>query len=168
MSNQKTHWKKFFNYDYLGAYSLPEGKDMILTIKRTATEKVKGTGGKEQNCFVIYFEEAGSKPMILNRTNSKTIEKIYSPWIEDWIGCKIQLFVKDKVSAFGSEVDALRIRDFKPKIKTPEEIELEGVRAKVRAALAKYKGDDRAAIIAEMKKKPTDIIFLNQALKKIS
>mgnify|MGYP000112125353 CR=1 FL=1 len=27
-----THWKTQFNYDYLGAYSLPDGKDIILEI----------------------------------------------------------------------------------------------------------------------------------------
>ena len=37
-----THWKTQFNYDYLGAYSLPDGKDIILTIreKRTSSRRV--------------------------------------------------------------------------------------------------------------------------------
>lgn len=30
-----THWKNQFNYDYLGAYSLSGGKDIVLTIKET-------------------------------------------------------------------------------------------------------------------------------------
>ena len=110
---EKTHWKKEFNYDYMGSYSLPDGKDVILTIKETRKEKVTGTAGKKEDCFVCYFQES-DKPMILNRTNCKTIEKIYkSPFIEDWPGLRIQLGI-DTVSAFGESVEALRIRNVKP------------------------------------------------------
>ena len=63
-----THWKTQFNYDYLGAYSLPDGKDIILTIRETKKEQVVGTSGKKEECFVAYFFE-NVKPMILNRTN---------------------------------------------------------------------------------------------------
>ena len=60
-----THWKTQFNYDYLGAYSLPDGKDIILTIRETKKEQVVGTSGKKEECFVAYFFE-NVKPMILN------------------------------------------------------------------------------------------------------
>lgn len=110
---EKTHWKKEFNYDYMGSYSLPDGKDVIMTIKETRKEKVTGTAGKKEDCFVCYFEES-DKPMILNRTNCKTIERIYkSPFIEDWPGLRVQLGI-DTVSAFGESVEALRIRTVKP------------------------------------------------------
>ena len=49
-----THWKTQFNYDYLGAYSLPDGKDIILTIRETKKEQVVGTSGKKEECFVAY------------------------------------------------------------------------------------------------------------------
>jgi len=113
MPQEKTHWKKEFNYDYMGSYSLPDGKDVILTIKETRKEKVTGPAGKKEDCFVCYFVES-DKPMILNRTNCKTIEKIYkSPFIEDWPGLRVQLGI-DTVSAFGESVEALRIRNVKP------------------------------------------------------
>ena len=109
----KTHWKKQFNYEYMGSYSLPDGKDVILTIKETRKEKVTGTAGKKEDCFVCYFEES-DKPMILNRTNCKTIERIYkSPFIEDWAGLRVQIGI-DTVSAFGESVEALRVRNIKP------------------------------------------------------
>ncbi|WP_456867549.1 hypothetical protein [Galbibacter sp. BG1] len=114
--SDKTHWKTFFNYDYLGAYSLDEGKDLIVTIKHAKKEKVKGPGGKEEECLVCYFSDA-DKPMVLNRTNSGTIEKLYGTgYVEEWSGKKIQLYVKHGVKAFGQETDALRIRDFIPKV----------------------------------------------------
>jgi cobalamin biosynthesis protein CbiG len=109
----KTHWKKEFNYDYMGSYSLPDGKDVVLTIKETKKEKVTGQNGKKEDCFVCYFKES-DKPMILNRTNCKTIERLYkAPYIEDWIGLRVQLGV-DTVNAFGEVVEALRIRNIKP------------------------------------------------------
>ena len=58
-----THWKTQFNYDYLGAYSLPDGKDIILTIRETKKEQVVGASGKKEECFVAYFFE-NVKPMI--------------------------------------------------------------------------------------------------------
>lgn len=112
---QKTHWKKQHNYNFLGAYSLPVGKDIVLTIKELKPEEIVGNNGKKEKGFVCHFEE-NQKPMILNKTNCKIIEKLYaSPFIEDWIGKKIQLYVA-QVSAFGTTTDALRVRDFKPEV----------------------------------------------------
>ena len=71
-----THWKNQFNYDYLGAYSLSDGKDIVLTIKETKKEMVTGANGQKSECFVAYFHE-NVKPMILNKTNCKAIEKMY-------------------------------------------------------------------------------------------
>lgn len=110
----KTHWKKLVNTDYIGAYSLQPKEEWILTIKEVKTEKVKGADGKEQECSVCFFTEPGVKPMILNRTNSKIITKVYqTPYIEDWPGKQIQIYA-DKVKAFGEVVDALKIRPFVP------------------------------------------------------
>jgi hypothetical protein len=110
---EKTHWKKNFNYDYMGAYSLPDGKDVVVTIKELKKEKVKGAKGKKEDCVVCYFIDS-DKPMILNKTNCRTIEKLYgTPFVEDWGGKKIQLY-SAKVDAFGDVTDALRVRDFKP------------------------------------------------------
>jgi hypothetical protein len=126
----KTHWKKEFNYDYMGSYSLPDGKDLILTIKETKREQVIGTNGKKEDCFVCYFKES-EKPMILNRTNCKTISKVYgSPYIEDWPGLRIQIGI-DKVNAFGETVDALRVRAIKPApaVKVDYSQQIESLRA---------------------------------------
>lgn len=120
MKDSKTHWKKQFNYEYLGTYSLPaDGKDLTLTVKQTKKEMVTGNNGQKEECFVCYFQEE-PKPMILNRTNCGIIEKIYkTPFIEEWTGKKIQLYAK-KVSAFGEMVDGLRIRELIPKTEKPE------------------------------------------------
>jgi len=113
MNETLTHWKKLTNPDYLGAYALEPGQELILTIKSVSNETVTGTDGKKEVCSVIRFAE-NVKPMILNATNSKTITKLFkTPYIEKWVGRKIQIYV-ESVKAFGEVVDALRIRSFLP------------------------------------------------------
>lgn len=110
----KTHWKRLCNPDYIGAYALEPGKDKILTIKVIKSEVVTGPNGKKEDCTVAHFHEK-EKPMILNRTNQKTIQKIYkTPYIEEWAGRKIQIYA-DMVKFGGELVEALRIRPFIPK-----------------------------------------------------
>ena len=118
ISTSKTHWKKLHNPNYLGSYSLDEGKDLILTIKTVVKEVVK-TEREDQECTVIHFVE-NAKPMIVNVTNAKQIERIYkTPYIEEWSGMKIQLY-SAKIRAFGEDIEALRIRPSVPKVtKTP-------------------------------------------------
>ena len=113
MNETLTHWKKLTNPDYLGAYALEPGQELILTIKSVSNETVTGTDGKKETCSVMRFAE-NVKPMILNATNSKTITKLLkTPYIEKWAGRKIQIYV-ESVKAFGEVVDALRIRPFLP------------------------------------------------------
>lgn len=110
---QKTHWKTQFNYKWLGAYCLPDGKDVILTIREMKREEVVGDSGNKEQCLIAYFHE-NSKPMIINKTNCKTLEKLFkTPIIEEWSNKQIQVGAA-QVKAFGSVVDALRIRPFAP------------------------------------------------------
>lgn len=114
--SQKTHWKSYHNYEYLGAYSLENGEDLELTIDVVKQEMVKGQSGREESCMVIYFDEV-EKGMICNKTNAKTIQQVHgTPYIEEWTGKKV-LLGTEKVSAFGETTDALRIRAYKPKVK---------------------------------------------------
>ena len=108
-----THWKNLANYDYLGAYSLKNGKDKIVTIKEIKQELVTGNAGRKENCIVARFSD-NEKPMILNKTNCKTIQKIYgTPNIEEWVGKKIVLFAST-TSLAGETVECLRIRPYPP------------------------------------------------------
>ena len=111
----KTHWKKLNNPDYLGAYALEPGEDMILTIERAGEETYVGNAGKKETGLLIHFMEREAKPMICNATNAKTISKVAgSPYVEDWKGVKISLFATE-VNAFGDTVEALRVRPYAPK-----------------------------------------------------
>lgn len=109
----KTHWKKFNNPDFLGAYAIDPENDLIVTIKSVGKEEFTGNGGKKDEGLVIHFEEA--KPMICNSTNAKMITKVLkTPYIEDWVGQRIALGVAT-VNAFGEMVEALRVQSYKPK-----------------------------------------------------
>lgn len=112
--NHKTHWKMLINPDYIGAYALPDGEDMTVTIDFVQSEEVTGSGGKKEICTVAHLK--GQKPMILNMTNSKSIHKLYGPYIEDWQGKDITLYASTTKLA-GEMVECLRIR---PKV-TPRE-----------------------------------------------
>lgn len=109
MTDQKTHWKKLVNPEYIGAYLLNPGEEKILTIKNVVRQDVIGSDGKKEKCTVAHFVEP-EKPMILNRTNAKIISKIYdTPYIEEWAGKKIKIYAT-KVKAFGELVECLRIK----------------------------------------------------------
>jgi len=123
MSNL-THWRKGFNPDYLGAYSLaPDYKDIILTIQAVRQDvEVIDQNGKKGLCTVCYFQEA-VKPMILNVTNSKILVKLSgSEFIEKWSGMKVQIYVA-RIRVAGESVDALRVRPKKPITELPEMVE---------------------------------------------
>lgn len=106
----KTHFKKLRNPNYIGSYELMVGNssiDLNVTIERAVKEMVQN-GDKKEEAMVIYLK--GHKPMIVNSTNAKAISKaLNSPFIEDWIGKEITLYVA-KIKAFGEFVDALRVK----------------------------------------------------------
>jgi len=114
----KTHWRKLKDTNYLGSWDVVD-KELILTIRNIETKKVSTPDGKSEELPVMTFNE-DYKPMILNATNFKNIAKAHgSNFIEDWIGKKISIYITS-VKAFGSVVDALRIKPTAPKVEKPE------------------------------------------------
>ena len=103
----KTHWKRLINPDYIGAYALTPDEDLTVTIDYVQREQIVGADGKKEECTVAHLK--GHKPLILNVTNSKSINKLYGPYIEDWSGKQITLYAST-TKAFGEIVECLRIR----------------------------------------------------------
>ena len=110
----KTHWKTLINPEYLGAYSLSDSGDLTVTIDFVQVEEITGTGGKKEYCTVAHLVD--QKPMILNVTNSKSIGKLYGPFIEDWAGRPVTLYATTTKMA-GEIVECLRVR---PKVVVQE------------------------------------------------
>lgn len=122
------HWKNFLDKEYLGSHNLEKGEEMLLTIEKFAgEEEVMTADGKKQK-QVLYFVENVPK-MILNITNGNILTTLYGSHPEQWIGKQIQVYATP-VKAFGKTQDAIRIRDFVPKIK----VDVAGYTAKLAAA----------------------------------
>jgi hypothetical protein len=131
----KTHWRKLKDTNYLGSWDVVD-KELILTIKNIETKKVSTPDGKTEELPVMTFTE-DYKPMILNATNFKNIAKAHgSNFIEDWIGKKVSIYITS-VKAFGSVVDALRIKPSAPKVEkpelTPDNPKFESIKAKLKS-----------------------------------
>ena len=163
----KTHWKKLINPDYIGAYYLEDGKDLTVEITEVKREFVSGEGGRKEECTVAYLK--GHKPFILNRTNQKMISLVLkSPYIEDWIGKKITLYVTT-TKMKGDTVECLRVREKAP---TPNEAD-DATINKIISALEKAKNNEELINlynIAEKKYKLTEnqVKLLNSKINEIS
>lgn len=110
----KTHYRKVFDSPYLSAADIVE--PVVLTIRcvQVEADKTKKTKDKMNTAYFAEREiRAGEplKPMILNATNSKMVAKITgSPFLEDWNGVTVEIYVDHNVR-FGREtVEGLRIR----------------------------------------------------------
>jgi len=155
----KTHWKQLMNPDYLGAYALPEGTDITVTINRVQREEVTGEGGKKEMCTVAHI--CNNKPMILNVTNQKSIAKMYGPYIEDWAEQQITLCVA-QTKLRGEMVECLRIR---PSVMSTEK---PGINAdRLSKAIVKIKAGEYSLdkLKSQFKLMPEQIATVEQQLK---
>ncbi|MEG2000528.1 MAG: hypothetical protein RR053_03930 [Evtepia sp.] len=116
--------KRYFNSEYIGAYSLDPGVEPILTIDSLWYGDVVLGGGRSEEHVIVRFKEkavhgvAEVKPLILNATNRKTLKKVYGVDSACALeGKQIQLFIDPKVRDpdGGGFTEGLRIRPFKPR-----------------------------------------------------
>ncbi len=124
MSNEnKKHWRTFHETEFLGASDLErEGvSEVVFTVSKVISKTVKDDKGREETVLTCQFNGV-DKPMILNTTNCQAIQKLSgSPYIEDWAGTAVTIYIKKGIKAFGKVVDGLRIKTTKPKIEAPQQ-----------------------------------------------
>lgn len=108
MEQNKTHWKKHFDYRFLSGDEL-DG-EITVTISRVVDEEVfNPSSNSKEKALAIYFEKA-KKGIVLNKTNAKTIAKVVgSPYKEDWIGKKIIIYPKQG-KFFGETMKVVRVK----------------------------------------------------------
>ncbi|HUH49356.1 MAG TPA: hypothetical protein VLZ56_05810 [Mycoplana sp.] len=112
MSDQ-THYRKVFDSPYLSSADIVE--PVTLTIARVTQEADKTK--KSKDVFnTAYFREREIrpgeklKPMILNATNSKTMDKLAgTPFIEEWGDTRVTVYVEKGIKFGRDTVDGLRI-----------------------------------------------------------
>lgn len=88
--------------------------DLILTISELRQESV-GQGADAGMKWVCYFEET-EKGLVLNKTNTNTIAKLYGDDTDDWEGKKIALYATE-VEYQGQQSLGIRVRSRPPKVK---------------------------------------------------
>lgn len=113
---EKTHWQQSPNKNYLGHPDLPNGEDLVLTIKSAKWEDVKNPKSNTvENKRVIRWKE-NVKPMICNETNAATIVSVTGiKFMDDSNDARIQLYVAQIVDKkTKNKIDCIRIRNFKP------------------------------------------------------
>lgn len=105
------------NPNYLGSWDLEEvpGRELTLTIERIIDQEVV-TNTQKEVCTVCHWTDKAFKPMILNVTNKKAICKLYKTKDTEKLKGKSVVIGIEKVKAFGSVHDALRIRPRIPQI----------------------------------------------------
>jgi len=116
------HVSLMYPNDYIAAADL-QGRDVTMTISRIASEELRVEGGVEKK-WIVHFREMEErrrrdpdrleKRLVLNKTNAKTIAKVYGGESDAWIGERITLYATTCL-AFGERVDCIRIRPSKPK-----------------------------------------------------
>lgn len=108
-----------FPKEYIAAPDL-QGKDVTLTIAELVREELRTDKGEEEK-WTLHFAEmrarhaaqpkkAINKRLVLNKTNAKTIMKLYGTETNDWLGRRITLYATT-CQAFGETVDCIRIRE---------------------------------------------------------
>lgn len=109
------HWKKTVDSRYLDVGAFDAGKDMIVKIKDVMMGDVTNSSGTTQKP-ILHFE-GNVKPLVLNVTNMKSISKaLGTPYMDEWVGHKIQLYPDYAVPAFGTITEGIRVREFAPQV----------------------------------------------------
>lgn len=102
----KTHYRRAAKSDHLGVADLEDfieqGSELIFTIKQVKYEVGVSVAGKKGNHNIAYFVEK-IKPLVINPTNGKIMKLLTkTPWIEEWAGTTIKLYIDENVT-FGKE-----------------------------------------------------------------
>jgi len=168
--NERTHWRKIVESDYLAGADLDDGQGnhpaIVVTIANAKQEMVMDPGTKKQeSCLILKFQEAKYKPMICNATNAKAISKATgSEYIQDWAGKKITIGT-ERVKAFGELWDALRVRPITPKPAADAPVQSAPVCADCKQEIQAHEGASGAAIAAATQKKYNRPLCMDCAAK---
>lgn len=119
----KTHWKQLVPQRFFGAYALPNGNDLTVTIDYVTNDTVTLEGGKKESKMMMFI--VGHLPLILNSTNAKALTKLFgTPDHNKWAGQQVTLYAGE--TKLGRElVECVRVRE---KVAIPKKEALEDAR----------------------------------------
>ena len=107
-------WEKIIDPNFLNAEIIGDvGAERVVTIKDIDMAECYDEGMKAKvQKQTVFFEEC--KPMVLNKTNAKTLKRLFSPNSDtpsDAFGHRVILRVEE-VKAFGKKTTGIRIKEF--------------------------------------------------------
>ena len=107
-------WEKIIDPNFINAELIGDvGAERVVTIKDIDMAECYDDQSKAKvHKQTVFFEEC--KPMVLNKTNAKTLKKLFSPNSDnpaDSFGHKVILRV-ESVKAFGKVTTGIRIHEF--------------------------------------------------------
>lgn len=111
----KTHYKDFFKSNVLTDGDFNYDQDTVATIVQVADVELDTRDGKQMTTCIIL--DGYGKPMKAPNVvlkNCKTALK--SPYIEDWVGKQVSIYVEKGLKAFGGVHDVLRVRPYAPRV----------------------------------------------------
>ncbi len=104
---------------FLAHADISDHEDTVLTIKGYEQQTL-GQGKDAEEKWTLSFREI-KKSLVLNKTNGKMCCKLFgSDDMDDWIGKKIAIYVKDDVEMAGEIVSAIRVRTKLPGAPAPQ------------------------------------------------
>ena len=114
MTDTKTHYRKAFKSSHLGVADLEDllesGSDLVFNITEVKQQLGVMVAGRKGDHNIAYFAE-DIKPLVLNVTNSKVLKTIGgSPFVEDWSGIRVQLYIDSDVRFKKELVSGVRLR----------------------------------------------------------
>jgi hypothetical protein len=101
------------------------GRTANVTMTEVKVEEMPARNGKQEKKYVLYFEDT-EKGLVLNKTNAKTIARLYGRETEGWEGQRITLY-SEEVQAFGEKYNATRVAPVTPKALSSQKIDQESV-----------------------------------------
>jgi len=115
MSENKTHYKSFFNSTFLNDGDFDTERDTICVIDRVFDLEDNTKDGKQT--FTAITLSGYNKPMKAPNEVLKAINKaLKTPFIEDWQGKHISVYVLKGLRAFGALHDVVRVRPVAPRL----------------------------------------------------
>lgn len=107
-------WIKVLDPNFISAELIGSaGAEKVVTITNIDFAECYDEQTKQKvKKQTVFFEE--TKPLVLNKTNAKTLKRLFSPNSDnpaDCIGHKVTLKV-ESIKAFGKQTDCIRIKEF--------------------------------------------------------
>lgn len=113
-----THFRQYFDSEYLGSWDLPKGRETVVVIEKVTGGVLTGQKGRKDKKVLLAFR-GKKKLMAANVTNCKLIAGIYGNDVRGWINKPIALYVAENVDSPNGPVDAIRVRPRAPAMPAP-------------------------------------------------